>query len=82
MDTVSQFDSLLKEVRSRRILPSASERRRIREDAGVSLRAVADALGVSHAAVASWERGAMPREHRCAYAHLLRELHEATEAVR
>jgi DNA-binding transcriptional regulator YiaG len=78
MNTVSQFEPLLEQVRSRRILPPPSERQRIRVDAGVSLRAVGKALGVSHAAVASWERGATPREHRDAYAQLLRELQEAS----
>jgi transcriptional regulator with XRE-family HTH domain len=67
-------DELLERVRSRRDLPVASERRRIREDAGVSLRDVADALGVSHTAVAKWEAGAMPREQRNAYGRLLEEL--------
>jgi transcriptional regulator with XRE-family HTH domain len=50
-----------------------AERRRIREAAGVSLRDVASALGVSHTAVAAWEAGATPREHRGSYAQLLDE---------
>jgi transcriptional regulator with XRE-family HTH domain len=67
-------DELLERVRSRRKLPIAKERRQIRERAGVSLRDVATALGVSHTAVAGWESGATPREHRAAYAQLLEEL--------
>lgn len=78
MNKVSQFEPLLEQVRSRRILPPASERQRIRVQAGVSLRTMGKALGVSHAAVASWERGSMPREHCGAYAVLLRELQEAS----
>jgi transcriptional regulator with XRE-family HTH domain len=79
MNTVSQFDELIEQVRSRRSLPLPTERRRIREEAGVSLRALGDALGVSHAAVASWERGATPRKQRSQYAELLRELAAATQ---
>jgi transcriptional regulator with XRE-family HTH domain len=67
-------DELLKRVRARRVLPVPRERRRIREAADLSLRDVAAALGVSHTAVASWEAGATPREHRAAYADLLDEL--------
>jgi transcriptional regulator with XRE-family HTH domain len=67
-------DELLERVRSRRKLPAASERRRIRESARVSLRDMAAALGVSHTAVASWEAGTTPREHRDAYAQLLADL--------
>jgi transcriptional regulator with XRE-family HTH domain len=67
-------DELLERVRSRRTLPTADERRRIRQAAGVSLRDVAAALGVSHTAVASWEEGVTPREHRAEYAALLAEL--------
>ena len=78
MDTPSQFVALLDEVRARHRLPNAAERRRIREDAGLSLRAVGGALGVSHSAVAAWETGATPREHRAAYAQLLAELHDIT----
>jgi transcriptional regulator with XRE-family HTH domain len=70
----SGVDDLLERVRSRRKLPAKSERRRIREAAGVSLRDIAVALGVSHTAVAKWEDGATPRERRDAYARLLEEL--------
>jgi transcriptional regulator with XRE-family HTH domain len=73
----SGVDELLERIRSRRALPPKSERRRIREAANVSLRDVAVALGVSHTAVAKWEDGATPREHRDAYARLLEELKRA-----
>jgi transcriptional regulator with XRE-family HTH domain len=72
--TATGVDELLEQVRSRRKLPAKDERRRIREAAGLSLRDVATAVGVSHTAVASWEAGATPREHRAAYARLLEEL--------
>ena len=54
-------DELIEQVLSRRKLPSASERRRIREAAGVSLRDVATALGVRHTAVAKWEKTTTPK---------------------
>lgn len=66
-------DQLLERLRSRRGLPVASERQRIRIEAGASLRDVAQALGVSHTAVRSWEAGATPREHYAAYARLLED---------
>jgi DNA-binding transcriptional regulator YiaG len=71
----ASFDELLEQVRSRRALPPPAERRRIREAAGVSLRDMAKAVGVSHTAITDWESGTMPREHRAAYARLLDELH-------
>ena len=70
-------DELLERVRSRRELPLPAERRLIRTAAKVSLRDVAAALGVSHTAVAAWEAGATPREHRKSYAQLLEELKRA-----
>ena len=70
----TSVDELVERIRSRRELPDAAERRRIRIAAGVSLRDVAAAVGVSHTAVATWEAGATPREHRAAYVRLLDEL--------
>jgi transcriptional regulator with XRE-family HTH domain len=67
-------EELLQRLRARRQLPVPAERRRIRIAAGASLRDLANALGVSHAAVADWERGATPRGKRVAYAALLEEL--------
>lgn len=68
------IDELLARVRSRRQLPSAIERRRIREAAGVSQRELAHALGVSWTAVHRWEGGARPRAHVAEYAQALDEL--------
>jgi transcriptional regulator with XRE-family HTH domain len=69
-------EGLIEKVRTRRQLPPPDERRQIRERADVSLRDVAAAVGVSHAAVFAWEQGSRPRdpEHLQAYARLLREL--------
>ena len=72
----STVDQLLQKVRSRRQLPPPNECRQIRIDAGISLREVAAAVGVSHAAIVSWERGSRPRdsEHAASYSRLLTEL--------
>jgi transcriptional regulator with XRE-family HTH domain len=68
---------LIESVRGTR-LPVATERVRIRRKAGVSLRRAADALGVSAAAVQSWERGQQPRpSHAVAYRAFLEALNEA-----
>jgi transcriptional regulator with XRE-family HTH domain len=75
VQVTSGVDELLEQVRSRRKLPAKSERRRIRKAAGLTLRDVALALGVSHTAVQKWEDGAMPREPmKNDYARLLEEL--------
>jgi transcriptional regulator with XRE-family HTH domain len=74
MKAAGGIDELLERVRARRQLPQAEERRRIRVQAGVSLRDVANALGVSHSLVRYWEQGGMPREQRAAYAELLDRL--------
>jgi transcriptional regulator with XRE-family HTH domain len=71
-------DELLDRLRSKRGLPPAVERKRIREAAGASLRDLASALHTSHTAVAGWEAGATPREHYAAYARLLEELRRVT----
>ena len=67
-------DALLTRLRARRSLPTAAERRRIREDAGISRREMAKALGTSWTSVQRWEEGARPRKHEAAYARLLDEL--------
>jgi predicted DNA-binding transcriptional regulator YafY len=77
--TEDRAEALLEQLRSRRRLPPASERRRIREAAGVSLRQLGAAIpphGVSAMAVLRWEAGATPRdtEHLRAYGRLLEEL--------
>ncbi len=71
---MANVEELLDQVRARRRLPTPAERRRIRQKAGVSLREVAEVLGVSHSAVRTWEGGATPREQRAAYGDLLEEL--------
>ena len=48
---------LLEQVRARRVLPAASERRRIREAAHCSQHEIAKALGVSWTAIYRWEQG-------------------------
>jgi DNA-binding transcriptional regulator YiaG len=73
---VGREQELLARVRSRRGLPLPAERRRIRERAGVSLRELATAIGVSHVAITRWEAGAQPANpaHAAAYGRLLEEL--------
>lgn len=65
---------LLTRLRAKRALPPAADRRRIREEAGASLREIARELGTSPTSVIRWERGASPRTHTAAYARLLDEL--------
>ena len=74
MENLLTQSQLLEQVRARRSLPKADERRRIREAAGVSLRDMAAVLGVSHSLVRHWELGGTPRAQRAAYADLLDEL--------
>ncbi len=74
MANASSADELLEGLRSRRQLPPASERQRIRQSAGLSLRQIGDALGVTHSLVRHWEHGGTPREQRAAYAELLERL--------
>lgn len=76
---LDRTEALLDQLRSKRQLPPAIERRRIREAAGVSLRQLAEAIppaGVSRMAVVRWEAGATPRdpEHLRAYVELLVQL--------
>jgi len=81
--TKDRKQELLDLVRSRRQLPATgSERRQIREQAGVSLRQLAAAVGVSAMAVVRWENGAKPRnpDHLRAYADLLAELRREVTA--
>jgi DNA-binding transcriptional regulator YiaG len=73
-------DELLDEVLAAaglyRRLPDGKRRARIREDAGVSQRQMAEALGVSTMTLWRWERqGVRPRlDHARAYLALLEEL--------
>jgi hypothetical protein len=72
---VTGIETLMAQVRSRRQLPPRHERREIRARAGVSLRDVGTAIGVSHSLVRYWEQSGDPRgEHRAAYAELLERL--------
>jgi DNA-binding transcriptional regulator YiaG len=70
------LDALLEHVRSVRQLPPADERRRIREDAAVSQRALGRALGVGWTTIDRWESGSTPRDpaRRAEYARALEEL--------
>jgi transcriptional regulator with XRE-family HTH domain len=79
-----QERELLARVRSRQRLPLSEERRRIRERAGVSLRELARAIGVSHVAIARWEAGAEPAnpEHVAAYGRILAELRRLAPEMR
>lgn len=60
-------------------LPDPEERRRLREAAGLSQQEVADALGVTRAAVGHWETGSRsPRGRRLAeYVDVIRVLRES-----
>jgi len=83
---VKNRDQLLDQLRSRRRLPPGPERRRIREEAGVSLRRLAAAIppnGVSPMAVVRWEADATPRnaQHLRGYADLLDELRRFEEVI-
>jgi transcriptional regulator with XRE-family HTH domain len=79
VETMTSEQELLERVRSRRSLPVPAERRRIREQAGVSLRELAAVIGVSHVAITRWEAGAQPADpvHVTAYGRLLAELKRA-----
>jgi transcriptional regulator with XRE-family HTH domain len=65
---------LLERLRAKRALPPAAERKRIRLEAGASLRDVARELDTSATSVIRWEQGASPGAKTAAYARLLEEL--------
>lgn len=69
-------DELLEQLRAQRRLPTPAERRRIREEAGVSQRALARAIGVSWTSVHRWEAGSVPRTHLDEYADALKRLRD------
>lgn len=81
--TEERTEALLEQLRSQRQLPPGPERRRIREAAGVSLRQLAAAIGVSAMAIVRWEQGATPRDpaHLRAYGRLLDELARLSQEV-
>jgi len=68
-------EELVGQLREAR-LPSPATRRRIREEAGVTLREAAAVLGVHPVTVLRWEHGRVPprRENATAYKRLLRTL--------
>jgi DNA-binding transcriptional regulator YiaG len=76
---VAQFDGLLSQVRAAQ-LPPGRDRRRIREDAGVSIREAAEAVGVAPMTFWRWETGeAQPtRANAMAYRRLLDALAEVS----
>jgi len=51
------MEQLATRVRARRELPTPTVRRELRRAAGVSLRDIADAIGVTREAVRLWELG-------------------------
>jgi DNA-binding transcriptional regulator YiaG len=68
--------ALADEVRARRQLPSRAMARAIRQEAGVTIRRVAQELGVHEVTVARWESGTRrpTGPHLAAYMALIREL--------
>ena len=70
--------ALAEEVRAAK-LPPVSERRSVRDAAGVTVREAAAAIGVSPMTFLRWEHGeATPRRrHAAAYASLLAALRDA-----
>jgi DNA-binding transcriptional regulator YiaG len=72
-------DGLTANIRAAR-LPSPAVRRRLREDAGLSLREVARLLEVDVMTVLRWERGSRPRRANAVrYRALLDALEAAAE---
>jgi DNA-binding transcriptional regulator YiaG len=73
------IDKLVALVRRAKELPEPAERVRIRVNAGVTIRQMAEALGTNHASVHRWEQGeGLPRGHYKldAYIRLLEALKE------
>jgi DNA-binding transcriptional regulator YiaG len=61
---------------NQRDLPSPTERRRLRVDAGLTVAQLATAIGVAPASVSAWEAGERAPQgvHRSAYAEALETL--------
>lgn len=76
--TTAVVDGTLVERLRAAVLPEPSERRRIREAAGATLRDFGSELGVTAMTVMRWEQGqARPRlDHAIAYRHLLDQISE------
>jgi len=69
------IDELVELAQGHASLPDAATRRALRIQAGLSMRQVGEAVGVSINAVQAWERGAEPRgSRRTEYAALLERL--------
>lgn len=81
-DMSSTLTQLAERVKARRELPSPAERRAVRRDAGLSAAELAEAIGVTEAAVLTWERGTRePRGRNLdRYVEALRTLREAAAA--
>jgi DNA-binding transcriptional regulator YiaG len=74
--------NLRRRLARRHELPPPAECRRLREAAGLSLREVAEPIGVTTAAVQHWERGRrqVSNEHLEAYVCVLRILRDEVAA--
>jgi DNA-binding XRE family transcriptional regulator len=79
-DLDGDLDGFFEQLEAAR-LPSPSRRRQIREEAGVSLRAGAAALGVEVLTLRRWEGGKRPRslDAQIAYAEFLDRLSELAQ---
>jgi DNA-binding transcriptional regulator YiaG len=74
MTTTANLDDLPEELRAEK-LPPPSVRRRLREDAGLSLNDAASYMGVAKMTVLRWERGAV--KPRRAHARMYRRFLDA-----
>ena len=74
------IEQLVADARARLELPPPSERRRIRQAAGVSCADIGTTIGVTRDAVLKWERGLrLPSPHHARqYGEILRRLAEVT----
>ena len=81
MSTAAMLDGLVEELRATR-LPSPAVRRRLREEAGLSLRDVARVLGVAPMSVHRWEAGIVKikRENARHYREFLDALQEVSSS--
>lgn len=76
----SAGDAVRERLKLHADLPNPSERRRIRESAGLTAREVAAAVGASHQAILMWEQGQRsPRgDFLVRYVEALNAMREAT----